>query len=80
MRGERGAVAGLHRDGVARHPDPEIAAELLLAHGTEEQKARLLPVVSGRRIVPTAVFLLSRRLAGLGSLRTRAVRDGETGG
>ena len=34
----------------------EIAAELILAHGTEDQKARFLPGVASGEIIPTAVF------------------------
>ena len=55
----------------------EIAAELLLAHGTEDQKARFLPGVTSGAIVPTAVFTEPEAGSDLGSLRTRAVRDGE---
>jgi len=56
----------------------EIAAELLLAHGTEDQKARFLPGVTSGAIVPTAVFTEPQAGSDLGSLRTRAARDGET--
>ncbi|MCA6319925.1 acyl-CoA dehydrogenase family protein [Phenylobacterium sp.] len=34
----------------------EIAAELILAHGTDDQKARLLPGIASGAIIPTAVF------------------------
>src|SRR3989344_3210414 len=34
----------------------EIAAELILAHGTPEQKARFLPPIAAGTIIPTAVF------------------------
>ena len=56
----------------------EIAAELLLAHGTDDQKARLLPGIASGAIIPTAVFTEPEAGSDLGSLRTRAVRDGET--
>jgi (2S)-methylsuccinyl-CoA dehydrogenase len=56
----------------------EIAAELLLAHGTDDQKARFLPGVVSGAIIPTAVFTEPEAGSDLGSLRTRAVRDGET--
>jgi len=56
----------------------EIAAELLIAHGTPDQKARFLPGVTSGAIIPTAVFTEPEAGSDLGSLRTRAVRDGET--
>ena len=55
----------------------EIAAELLIAHGTDDQKARLLPGIVSGAIIPTAVFTEPEAGSDLGSLRTRAVRDGE---
>jgi (2S)-methylsuccinyl-CoA dehydrogenase len=55
----------------------EIAAELLLIHGTEDQKARFLPGISSGAIIPTAVFTEPEAGSDLGSLRTRAVRDGD---
>ncbi|WP_334161693.1 acyl-CoA dehydrogenase family protein [Phenylobacterium sp.] len=55
----------------------EIAAELILAHGTEDQKARFLPGIASGAIIPTAVFTEPEAGSDLGSLRTRAVRDGE---
>jgi (2S)-methylsuccinyl-CoA dehydrogenase len=55
----------------------EIAAELLLAHGTADQKARFLPGIVSGAIVPTAVFTEPEAGSDLGSLRTRAVREGE---
>eukprot|EP01041_Mallomonas_annulata_P026935 gene26935-48393_t len=56
----------------------EIAAELILAHGTDDQKQRLLPGITSGRIIPTAVFTEPDAGSDLGSLRTRAVREGDT--
>ncbi len=53
----------------------EIAAELILANGTEEQKARLLPAIASGEIIPTAVFTEPESGSDLGSLRTRAVLE-----
>jgi (2S)-methylsuccinyl-CoA dehydrogenase len=55
----------------------EIAAELILAHGTEDQKARFLPGIASGAIIPTAVFTEPEAGSDLGSLRTRAAREGE---
>jgi (2S)-methylsuccinyl-CoA dehydrogenase len=55
----------------------EIAAELLLAHGTEDQKRRFLPGVTSGAIIPTAVFTEPEAGSDLASLRTRAVREGD---
>jgi (2S)-methylsuccinyl-CoA dehydrogenase len=55
----------------------EIAAELLIAHGTDDQKARFLPGVVSGKIIPTAVFTEPEAGSDLGSLRTRARRDGD---
>ncbi len=55
----------------------EIAAELILAHGTPDQKARLLPAIASGAIIPTAVFTEPEAGSDLGSLRARAVREGD---
>ncbi|MGI9389624.1 MAG: acyl-CoA dehydrogenase family protein [Boseongicola sp.] len=52
----------------------EIAAELILCGGTEEQKAKWLPGLASGEILPTAVFTEPNTGSDLGSLRTRAVR------
>ncbi|WP_422022600.1 acyl-CoA dehydrogenase family protein [Pyruvatibacter mobilis] len=56
----------------------EIAAELILAGGTEEQKARLLPKIASGEILPTAVFTEPNTGSDLASLRTRAVKSGDS--
>jgi (2S)-methylsuccinyl-CoA dehydrogenase len=55
----------------------EIAAELILAGGTEEQKAKWLPSIASGAILTTAVFTEPDTGSDLASLRTRAVRDGD---
>ncbi len=55
----------------------EIAAELILCGGTDEQKARWLPGLASGETLPTAVFTEPNTGSDLGSLRTRAVRDGD---
>ncbi|WP_299362165.1 acyl-CoA dehydrogenase family protein [uncultured Paracoccus sp.] len=52
----------------------EIAAELILCGGTEEQKSKWLPGLASGEILPTAVFTEPNTGSDLGSLRTRAVR------
>ncbi|TPG52395.1 acyl-CoA dehydrogenase [Roseomonas nepalensis] len=56
----------------------EIAAELIRLGGTEEQRARWLPLIASGEILPTAVFTEPDTGSDLGSLRTRAVREGDT--
>ena len=53
----------------------EIAAELILCGGTQEQKEKWLPGLSSGEILPTAVFTEPNTGSDLGSLRTRAVKD-----
>ncbi|MFC3085125.1 acyl-CoA dehydrogenase family protein [Tabrizicola soli] len=55
----------------------EIAAELILCGGTDEQKAKWLPGLASGAILPTAVFTEPNTGSDLGSLRTRARKDGE---
>ena len=55
----------------------EIAAELILCGGTEEQKAKWLPGLASGEILPTAVFTEPNTGSDLGSLRTRARKEGE---
>ncbi|MCO5079991.1 MAG: acyl-CoA dehydrogenase family protein, partial [Chelatococcus sp.] len=56
---------------------PEIAAELILAGGTEDQKAKWLPLIASGEVLPTAVFTEPNTGSDLASLKTRAVRDGD---
>jgi len=53
----------------------EIAAELIIAGGTEEQKQKWLPQLASAETLPTAVFTEPNTGSDLGSLRTRAVQD-----
>ncbi|MCW8842685.1 MAG: acyl-CoA/acyl-ACP dehydrogenase, partial [Rhodobacteraceae bacterium] len=52
----------------------EIAAELVEAGGTEEQKQYWLPKFASAEILPTAVFTEPNTGSDLGSLRTRAIK------
>ncbi|KIN65264.1 Acyl-CoA dehydrogenase [Sulfitobacter noctilucae] len=53
----------------------EIAAELIIAGGTQEQKEKWLPRIASAETLPTAVFTEPNTGSDLGSLRTRAVKD-----
>ncbi len=55
----------------------EIAAELILCGGTDDQKAEWLPKLASGEILPTAVFTEPNTGSDLGSLRTRAVKEGD---
>jgi (2S)-methylsuccinyl-CoA dehydrogenase len=55
----------------------EIAAELILGAGTDEQKERYLPKIASGELLPTAVFTEPDTGSDLASLRTRAVREGD---
>ncbi|MDT3684656.1 MAG: acyl-CoA dehydrogenase family protein [Pseudorhodoplanes sp.] len=54
----------------------EIAAELILGSGTEDQKRKWLPKIASGEILPTAVFTEPNTGSDLASLKTRAVREG----
>ncbi len=56
----------------------EIAGELILHNGTPEQKAKYLPKIASGEILPTAVFTEPNTGSDLASLKTRAVREGDT--
>ncbi len=56
----------------------EIAAELILCGGTQAQKEQWLPKIASAEILPTAVFTEPNTGSDLGSLRTRAVKEGDT--
>ncbi|WP_413206646.1 acyl-CoA dehydrogenase family protein [Rhodospirillum sp. A1_3_36] len=58
----------------------EIAAELIRLGGTEAQKEHYLPKIASGEILPTAVFTEPNTGSDLASLRTRAVKEGETYG
>ncbi|WP_306133181.1 acyl-CoA dehydrogenase family protein [Roseivivax marinus] len=53
----------------------EIAAELIIAGGTDAQKEKWLPRLASGETLPTAVFTEPNTGSDLGSLRTRAKRD-----
>ncbi len=55
----------------------EIAAELIIAGGTDEQKTNWLPKIASAEILPTAVFTEPNTGSDLGSLRTRAVKNAD---
>ncbi|MEL6102938.1 MAG: acyl-CoA dehydrogenase family protein [Pseudomonadota bacterium] len=56
----------------------EIAAELIIAGGTDAQKEKWLPKLASGETLPTAVFTEPNTGSDLGSLRTRAVKDGDS--
>ena len=53
----------------------EIAAELILCGGTEDQKEKWLPKIASGETLPTAVFTEPNTGSDLGALRTRAVKS-----
>jgi (2S)-methylsuccinyl-CoA dehydrogenase len=55
----------------------EIAAELIIGGGTEEQKNRWLPKLASGEVLPTAVFTEPNSGSDLASIKTRAVRHGD---
>ena len=55
----------------------EIAAELIRLGGTDEQKRAWLPKIASGEVLTTAVFTEPNTGSDLGSLTTRAIRDGD---
>ena len=55
----------------------EIAAELILGGGTDEQKQKWLPKIASGEVLPTAVFTEPNTGSDLASLKTRAVKEGD---
>jgi (2S)-methylsuccinyl-CoA dehydrogenase len=55
----------------------EIAAELIMGSGTEDQKTKWLPKLASGEVLPTAVFTEPNTGSDLASLKTRAVREGD---
>ena len=55
----------------------EIAAELILGGGTDEQKSKWLPKIASAEILPTAVFTEPNTGSDLASLKTRAEKKGD---
>jgi (2S)-methylsuccinyl-CoA dehydrogenase len=55
----------------------EIAAELIICGGTQDQKEHWLPKLASGEILPTAVFTEPNTGSDLGALRTRAVKVGD---
>ena len=55
----------------------EIAAELIIGSGTEEQKRKWLPKIASGEALPTAVFTEPNAGSDLASIKTRAVRHGD---
>jgi (2S)-methylsuccinyl-CoA dehydrogenase len=55
----------------------EIAAELILGAGTDEQRRNYLPRIATGELLPTAVFTEPNTGSDLAALKTRAVREGD---
>ncbi len=55
----------------------EIAAELIMGGGTDEQKERWLPKLAAGEVLPTAVFTEPNSGSDLASIRARAVRHAD---
>ncbi len=55
----------------------EIAAELIIGGGTEQQKRMWLPKIASGEVLPTAVFTEPNTGSDLASLKTRGVRRGD---
>ena len=56
----------------------EIAAELIRLGGTDAQKEHYLPMIASGEVLPTAVFTEPGTGSNLASLKTRAVREGDS--
>ena len=56
----------------------EIAGELILQNGTEQQKQKYLAKIASGELLPTAVFTEPNTGSDLASLKTRAERQGDT--
>ena len=56
----------------------EIAAELIRLGGTDAQKEHYLPMIASGEVLPTAVFTEPGIGSDLASLKTRAVREGDS--
>ena len=56
----------------------EIAAELICLGGTDAQKEHYLPMIASGEVLPTAVFTEPGTGSDLASLKTRAVREGDS--
>ncbi|MDB9703436.1 acyl-CoA dehydrogenase family protein [Rhodospirillales bacterium] len=56
----------------------EIAAELIRLGGTDAQKEHYLPMIASGEILPTVVFTEPGTGSDLASLKTRAVREGDS--
>jgi (2S)-methylsuccinyl-CoA dehydrogenase len=55
----------------------EIAEELIMNGGTDQQKQEWLPKIASGEVLPTAVFTEPNTGSDLASLTTRAVKDGD---
>ena len=55
----------------------EIAAELILGSGTDEQKQKWLPRLASGEVLPTAVFTEPNTGSDLASIKTRAIKNGD---
>jgi (2S)-methylsuccinyl-CoA dehydrogenase len=55
----------------------EIAAELILGSGTQEQKRKWLPRIASGEVLPTAVFTEPNVGSDLAAIKTRAAREGD---
>ena len=56
----------------------EIAGELILHNGTKDQKEKYLPKIAAGECLPTAVFTEPNTGSDLASLKTRAVKEGDS--